>query len=142
MKLIATMTAASLVLVTASVGAQNTATKPYPPGFLKNLAQQMVSQGQTMRAGPVPSTGNTANITNVGPGFYQVHPTNCVALGEDPTTVFGCIFSQENIFFCSLNPGPAVSAPEAAACANGNLVGLNVIDQAGTVNEIISYPVK
>jgi hypothetical protein len=60
----------------------------------------------------------------------------------DPVNVLGCIFSEEGIFVCITNPSPAASATSGAACANANLVGINIFDNAGDANLIISYPVK
>jgi hypothetical protein len=134
MKFTARIAAASLALATATAGAQGTPTKPYPPGFLKELAQQMISQGQSMRAGNL--NGGVLNI-----GLNVVHATNCVAL-QIGGHVVGCIFSQEGLFVCSLNPSRPASATAGAACTNGNFVGINVIDTQGNANEIISFPTK
>lgn len=77
MKLKVTVAVASLLLATATARAQNIPTKPFPPGFMKNLAQQMVSQGQKIRAGSV--NGGVSNSGNMPPGLNVVHATSCVA---------------------------------------------------------------
>jgi hypothetical protein len=140
MKLAVTVAVASLLLATATARAQNTPTKPFPPGFMKNLAQQMVSQGQKMRAGSV--NGGESNSGNMPPGLNVVHATSCLALQADPVNVIGCVFCQEGLYVCILNPSAAASATAGAACANGNFVGINVIDGQGDANEIISFPTK
>jgi uncharacterized protein YigE (DUF2233 family) len=140
MKLAVTVAVASLLLATATARAQNIPTKPFPPSFMKNLAQQMVSQGQKMRAGSV--NGGVSNSGNMPPGLNVVHATSCVALQADPVNVVGFIFSQEGLFVCALNPSPIAAAVAGAACANGNYVGINIYDDQGDANEIVSFPTK
>jgi hypothetical protein len=101
--------------------------------------EQMVSQGQSMRAGYV-SEGES-NSGNMPQGLNFVHATNCVAVQAGPN-VIGCIFSQEGLFVCTLNPSAAASATAAAACPNGNYVGVNIYDNTGDANVILSYPSK
>jgi hypothetical protein len=129
------------MLLTPTIGhAQSTATKPFPPGFLLNTVKQMQAQGQASRMGPV--TNGESNFGNVAPGFYRIHATNCVVLALDPVDNYGCIFSQEGFFVCQLNPASVTSSAVSAACVNGNFVGINVIDNNGDVNELITYPEK
>jgi hypothetical protein len=125
-----------------TAGAQSTNTgKPYPPGFLLNMVKQMQAAGQTTRMGPVTS-GGESNSANVAPGFYQFHATNCVSIVFSPTTVAACVFSQEGEVICAINPTSAFTLPYGASCVNGNLLGVNVVDSAGDVNLVISYPTK
>jgi hypothetical protein len=100
----------------------------------------MVSHGQSVRAGYVSEGGS--NSGNMPPGLNTVHATSCVALQADPVNVIGCVFSQEGLFVCILNPSAAASATAGAACANGNFIQVNIYDDQGDANEIVSFPTK
>jgi hypothetical protein len=142
MKLKATLIAASLALGMALAGSGRAGAppgRPYPPGFLKNLMEQMVSHGQSLRAGYV-SEGES-NSGNMPPGLNTMHATNCVA-AQSGLNVMGCIFSVEGLYVCALNPSAAASATAGAACANGNYIQVNIYDNTGDANLIVSWPSK
>jgi hypothetical protein len=145
MKLKATLAATSVALATAFAGpAMAQQQRPYPPGALKNLASQivpppgngpLVQQPARVRAGTLNGLGNEPI------GAFDVHASDCVWVTPDGVNNLLFVISAEGEVFAILN-NPIASATADAACVNGNILGGNVIDAAGDVNVLVTFPFK
>jgi hypothetical protein len=54
-----------------------------------------------------------------------MHATNCFSYG-DGNIIYSCVFSQEGIYACVINPTPGAVATAGAACANNHVVLISV----------------
>lgn len=123
----------------ASLAGAQTPPKPFPNGFMAKIQQQLAGK-KGFVVGPV--TTGESNFGNLGPGFNVIHATNCVLETLDAAgDVVFCVFSREGFYICGENPPTGIIPTASAACSNGNLIGINIIDNEGDANELVTYPV-
>jgi hypothetical protein len=60
--------------------------------------------------------------SNIAPGTSAtVHATYCYSYG-DGNTIYSCVFSQEGVYACVVNPTPGAVATAGAACVRNHVV--------------------